>query len=92
MQQDAAQTVALQALGWILADDEVAQAFLSATGVTAGELAARAQEAEFHGAILDFLLMDDQWIVGFCDAVGLAYTVPMAARSALSGGQQEHWT
>ncbi len=92
MQQEAAQTVALQALTWILGDPATLEAFLGATGVSAGDLGARAREPEFHGAILDFLLMDDQWVIGFCDASGHAYTVPMAARTALPGGQQEHWT
>jgi hypothetical protein len=92
MQQESAQIVALQALGWIAGDGEVLQSFLAATGAGEGDIAVRAQEVEFQGAILDFLLMDDAWVVRFCDTVGLAYTVPMAARMALQGGEPMAWT
>jgi hypothetical protein len=36
--------------------------------------------------VLDFLLMDDAWVVAFCDAAGLPYEAPMRARAALPGG------
>ena len=57
-----------------------------------GELRDRAAEPEFLGSVLDFLLMDDAWVVECCDAQGLAYDVPMRARAALPGGEQVHWT
>ncbi|RKG83969.1 DUF3572 family protein, partial [Corallococcus sp. CA053C] len=34
MNQDAAETLALQALAWIAADEELAQAFAGATGAS----------------------------------------------------------
>jgi len=37
-------------------------------------------------------MMDDAWVMGFCDAVGLPYEAPMQARAALPGGEQVHWT
>ena len=52
----------------------------------------RATEPEFLGAVLDFLMMDDAWVVGFCDAQGLKYETPMMARAALPGGAQMSWT
>ena len=92
MQPEAAQTLALQALGWIAADDEVFPVFLTATGANLGELRSRAADAEFLGAVLDFLLQDDQWVIAFCDAAGHAYTAPQAARAALPGGAVVNWT
>lgn len=92
MQPEAAQTLALQALAWIAADDEVFPLFLNATGATLAELRARAADPDFLGAVLDFLLQDDRWVVAFCDASGQAYTVPQAARSALPGGAVMNWT
>jgi hypothetical protein len=92
MKQDAAETVALRALGWLAANDDLFPVFLGATGASAGEVAARAGEAEFLGAVLDFLLMDDAWVMAFCDGAGLGYGVPMQARAALPGGGQVNWT
>jgi hypothetical protein len=37
-------------------------------------------------------MMDDAWVVAFCDAAGLPYEAPMRARAALPGGGQVHWT
>lgn len=90
--QDHAETVALRALGWLAATDDLMPVFLNATGASADELRARAADPAFLGAVLDFLLMDDAWVVGFCDAAGLDYEAPRAARQALPGGQQVHWT
>jgi len=42
--------------------------------------------------VLDFLLMDDAWVMGFCEAEGLKYDQPMYARAALPGGEQVNWT
>jgi Protein of unknown function (DUF3572) len=92
MQQESAQVIALQALAWIAGDAEVMQSFMAATGADAGDIPLRAQEVDFQGAILDFILMDDDWVIRFCDAVGLAYTTPMAARMVLQGGEPMAWT
>lgn len=92
MKQDSAETIALQALGWLAANDDLFPVFLGASGASAGDVAARAGDAEFLGAVLDFLLMDDAFVMGFCDAAGLAYGLPMQARAALPGGGQVHWT
>jgi Protein of unknown function (DUF3572) len=92
MQLEAAQTLALQALGWIASDDEVFPVFLTATGANLGELRARAADPEFLAAVLDFLMQDDRWVVAFCDAEGHPYTAPQLARLALPGGAATHWT
>ncbi|WP_309668382.1 DUF3572 domain-containing protein [Tabrizicola sp.] len=92
MQRESAQIVALQVLGWLAADDEMFQSFLGATGAGPSDVAMRAEDAEFHAAILDFLLLNDAWVVSFCDAVGLPYTVPMSARVVLHGDAQMDWT
>lgn len=92
MQPEAAQVLAIQALGWIAADDEIFPLFLGATGASIGDLRARAADADFLAAVLDFLLQDDRWVVAFCDAGGHAYTAPQAARAALPGGAELHWT
>ncbi len=92
MQPEAAQVLAIQALGWIAADDEIFPQFMTATGVSILDLRSRATEADFLVAVLDFLMLDDRWVVAFCDAGGHAYTAPQAARAALPGGEDLHWT
>ena len=92
MTPETAQVLALQVLGWIAAEDEIFPQFLNATGAGLDEVKARALEAEFLGAVLDFLLQDDRWVVAFCDSQGHPYTAPQAARMALPGGAETHWT
>ncbi|WP_050663257.1 DUF3572 domain-containing protein [Roseovarius tolerans] len=92
MQQESAETIALQALGWLAGNEELLPVFLGATGASEADLRARATEPEFLGSVLDFLMMDDAWVVAFCDGQGLSYETPMMARVALPGGAQMSWT
>jgi hypothetical protein len=92
MQLEVAQTIALQALGWIAANDEVFPLFLAATGANLGDLKMRATDPDFLGAVLDFVMQDDQWVIAFCEAAGHAYTLPQTARAALPGGEATNWT
>ena len=92
MQRETAETVALQALGWLAGNADLWPVFLGATGASEADLRARAAEADLLGVVLDFVMMDAAWVVAFCDAHGHAYDVPMRARAALPGGQEMHWT
>lgn len=90
--QARAETMAMQALGWLAADDDLFGTFLVATGAGVDEVRARAADPVFLGSVLDFLLMEDATVTGFCDAAGLPYDAPMRARAALPGGDAVHWT
>lgn len=92
MSQESAETIALQALGWLAGNEELLAVFLGSTGSAGEELRERAKDAEFLGSILEFLLMDDAWVVQFCDTAGLSYDKPMLARAALPGGKEVFWT
>jgi len=92
MQQETAETVALQALAWLAANDDLLPVFLGATGASLSDLKAAADQPEVLASILDFLCMDDAWVTGFCEAAGLAYDAPARARQALPGGAQPNWT
>ncbi len=37
-------------------------------------------------SVLDFLLMEDAWVMAFCTVTGLPFTAPMEARAGLPGG------
>lgn len=92
MTPSAAETVALQALGWIAEQEDLLGVFLGATGASLTDVKERAGDAEFLASVLDFLLMDDAWVVGFCDTAGLGYDRVMRARAVLPGGMQVNWT
>ena len=92
MSPDDAETVALTALAWLLGNDELLPVFMGATGAATDDLRARATDPDFLGAVLDFLAMDDAWVIAFCTDAGLPFTRPAEARAALPGGAQPHWT
>ncbi|MEM8591818.1 MAG: DUF3572 domain-containing protein [Pseudomonadota bacterium] len=92
MLKERAETMALTALGWLAGHDDLMPVFLGSTGASLDDLRARASEPEFLGSVLDFILMDDAWVVELCDAQGWEYTDLAAARAALPGGEQVNWT
>ncbi|SFI57015.1 DUF3572 domain-containing protein [Jannaschia pohangensis] len=91
MTQDHAEVIALGALGW-LAEADLLDTFMSATGAERDAIRAAAESPEFLGAVLDFALMDDTWVRGICDAQNLSYDSLLRARAALPGGDLPHWT
>ena len=90
--QDTAETLALQALGWLAGTEDLLPVFLGSTGLGEEDLRTRAEDPELLAAVLDFLLMDDAWITAFCDDMNLDHARVIEARAALPGGQQVHWT
>lgn len=92
MTQDEAETLALQALGWLATQDEVWQAFLLNTGMAAADIRKAAADPGFLTAVLEFLTQHDGWVTAFCDAAGVDYRLPLAARQRLSPESDMHWT
>jgi hypothetical protein len=92
MSQETADTVALQALAWLAGNDDLLPVFMGATGASAEDLRARITEPAFLLSVLDFLMMDDAWVIAFCDDLSISYDVPMQVRNALPGGAPMHWT
>ncbi|WP_226622922.1 DUF3572 domain-containing protein [Alloyangia pacifica] len=90
--RDEAELIGLQAAAWLAANDELLPVFLGATGASAEDFRTGLSDPAFQGAVLDFLLMDDAWVRGFCDEAGLAYDLPFQARQHLPGGGEVHWT
>ena len=92
MSQESAEGIGLKALGWMAGNDELLPVFLGATGASEADVRAGATDPAFLGALLDFIMMDDNWVREFCDSTGVAYDQPMYARMMLPGGDQVHWT
>lgn len=92
MQRNHAEGVAAEALAWIAGSEDLLGVFMGATGTSVDDIRQRAGNPTFLASVLDFVLMDDDWVRSFCDAAGHGYDLPARARAALPGGQQTHWT
>jgi hypothetical protein len=90
--RNSAEITALNCLAWPIAHEELRDVFMGATGASEDDLRNGAQDPAFLGAVLDFVMMNDEWVVDFCTSAQLPTDAPMHARSMLPGGQQEHWT
>lgn len=87
-----AEEIATECLAWLAADEELLPVFMGASGLAVEDLRRAAQDPHFLGSVLDFVMMDDAWVMAFCRARGLEFDQPMQARQALPGGEQVHWT
>jgi hypothetical protein len=92
MNSEAAETLALEALGWLASQDDLFPAFLGATGASVDDVRGAAGDPAFLGGVLDFLLQDDAWISAFATSSGRRPTEPAVARQLLPGGEAMHWT
>jgi hypothetical protein len=92
MNAEQAETVALQALGWVLSDEDRTLMFMGMTGADLGSLRQRAGDADVLCSVMDFVLSDDRMVLEFAASAGLAADAVPMARYALPGGEQVHWT
>ena len=90
--QETAEVLALEALSWLVANEELLPVFLGSTGAGEADLRNRAKDPEFLASVLDFLLMDDAWVEAFCLSGDYAPEFPLRARAALPGGASVNWT
>lgn len=84
---DYAATLALQALVWILAEEDRAARLLALTGLDAGSLRETAGEPATHAAILDYLVAYEPDLIACADALDVAPETLAEAQHLLSGGQ-----
>lgn len=92
MNRESAEVLALQALAWLLGNDELLPVFMGSSGVDADTLRVGAETPEVQQAVLDFIMLDDAWVVAFCDTHGHAYDSLFIARQSLPGGEDVQWT
>ena len=90
--REASETLGLQALTWLVGNDDLLHVFLGASGASVDDLKTQAGNSDFLVSGFDFLLMDDAWVMAFCDETGRAYTDPMIAAQVLGGTSKTHWT
>ncbi len=85
---EAAEMLAIQALGFIAEDSERLAGFLASTGIPAEEIRAAAGEPGFLAGVLEHMLGDESLLIAFALSAGIDPAEVARARSAL-GGQQE---
>ena len=93
MTPEIAQTLAVQALAWVIGQDDLRDVFLGASGASEQDLSYGIADPVFLASLLDFICMNDAWVKRFCDENSIQnYMDPMMARQALPGGEQVNWT
>ncbi|WP_417243024.1 DUF3572 domain-containing protein [Celeribacter sp.] len=92
MKQNSAEALALNVLAWLVGDEDLLPTFLGSTGMDGAELRARAGETEVLAAVLDFLMMNDEWVNRWAVETACEPTLVMQARQALPGAEQINWT
>jgi len=65
---------------------------LNNTGARIDDLRAQAAEPEFLAQVLDFVMLQDEWVLEFAAAVSIAPEQVLTARVILGGGDMRHWT
>lgn len=76
--------LALQALGWVLTDEDRAQRLLALTGLTPDILRDRLTDRTVLAAVLDFLSNHEPDLMLAADALGVDPQVLLSARKQLS--------
>lgn len=93
MTPEAAETLALEAISFIAGDEDLVAGLFDQTGMGGDELRDALGNADTVGqtlaGVLDYLLMNDEWVLNFAEQVNIAPEKVLSARAALPGGQ--HW-
>jgi hypothetical protein len=82
---EAAQTIALKALGYLATDEDLMAPFLGATGLVVGDLRAGATDSAFLAGVLDYFLQNEALLVAFAGASELTPETIVRARQRLPG-------
>jgi hypothetical protein len=90
MEKEKAETIGLQALAFLVKDEEMLQRFLTASGLTPQELKSRFHDSDLLGGVLDMILSDDTVLLAFCNSASLSPESIIKARRALPGGYENY--
>ena len=82
---DFAQSLAVSALAFIAADPDRLTRFLGITGLGPDNLRTAAADPAFLGSVLDYLVADEELLVGFAADAGLKPEAVARAHEALCG-------
>ena len=80
-----AEILALEGLGWLAGQEEGLRRFLDQAGIDAAGLRDAAERPETGLAVLDFLLSNEDLLVGFCESAAVEPRQLHMARHRLDG-------
>lgn len=83
-ERDAADHVAIAALGYLASDPQTIDRFLSLTGLNLSDLREAAASPGFLAAVLDFMLEDESLLLAFAADQGLTPDRVVRARARLA--------
>ena len=92
MDREIAETKALKVLTWVLSEDDLIQVFMGTSGASQNDLRSNTLSHEFLISILDFVLMDDRWVISCSKFLNIDPSQIKLIRMSLDGGQEVTWT
>ena len=92
MDKEIAETRALEVLTWVLSEDDLIKVFMGATGASQNDLRSNTLSHEFLISVLDFVLMDDRWVISCSKFLNINPSQIQLIRMSLDGGQEVNWT
>ena len=87
-----AEIYALKATDWLILKQDLLEVFMGSTGVSEITIKSEFHDQVFLAAVLDFLLLDDNWVIDVCQAIGLEPEAMAVVRQLLPGGEKVNWT
>ena len=87
-----AEIYALKATDWLISKKDLLEVFMGSTGVSEITIKSEFHDGVFLAAVLDFLLLDDNWVIDACQAIGLEPEAMAVVRQLLPGGEKVNWT
>ena len=88
--RESAETIAIEALGFVAADPELLPRFLAITGIEAQSIREAAREPGFLAGVLQFILAHEPTLMKFSEASGLAPATVAGALRRLPLGDDSH--
>ena len=92
MTSQEAEIYAIKVTNWLISNQDLLDIFMSSTGVNEATIKSEFHDGVFLAAVLDFLLLDDNWVIDACDAMQLEPDAMHTARLLLPGGERVNWT
>ncbi|AUG55188.1 hypothetical protein CSC3H3_17090 [Thalassospira marina] len=86
MNNDAAETLAIQAIAFVAGDEELLQGLLMQTGMDLNDLRAGIGNRDVQRGVLEFLLSHEPFLMRLVEAIDCPPEMPAQAHMVLSGG------
>ena len=91
MNEEVATGHALNALSFIIADENMQDRFLALSGMSPDEMKERLQETEFLASILEFLVSHEPDLISYAESANQRPELIVTAWRALGGGVGQEW-